>query len=78
MYNLTSSYYSKFLNISIFIYATKPKKKLKYLEFDGIESIVPGVLDKTIKALLHFSSDIKINMTMLLEATLVQSLTLKN
>lgn len=68
MYKLTSSYYSKFLNIDTYYisYRKKDKEENKdekdqkeNIYFEGEESIVPGVLDKTVKALLHFSSDIK-------------------
>ena len=37
----------------------KEEKEKNILYFEGKESIVPGVLDKTVKALLHFSCDIK-------------------
>jgi len=74
MYNLSLSYYSKFSNIDTYYISYKSYKNYKNKEeneeneeneeknvkyFEGEESIVPGVLDKTIKALLHFSSDIK-------------------
>ena len=66
MYKLTSSYYSEFSNVDTIYICYKNNKNNKnteenknILELDGEESIVPGVLDKTVKALLYFSYDIK-------------------
>lgn len=65
MYELTSSYYSKFTNVKTIYYTFSNEieddfvLKNNILYIKGTESYIPGILDKTIKAFKYFEYEMK-------------------
>lgn len=65
MYEITSVYYNKFQNVKTIYYAYSNEiteefvLKNNILYIKGIETYVPGILDKTIKCFKYFEEDVK-------------------